>query len=483
MKHIFLKLMILGSLLLSLGFVYGQEFDIELDLTDSTLWTIDEVHLGTRQIKIGYDSEDSAVVMHPTWAYTDTNSTNAGISNIENGKLHTYQHIDISDCTQSEVHFEINIPQEYIEEGKLEFVFSLQAGAAGDYLFNGHTYKMSDFANSGGNYKKMIVLPADYHEDLEKLRKIERVNIIFERKGSFVSAPIKIRNLGIYLHKDKILPPVGDKQVINPKSFYEFKYHTPQTVNALEVRVSAEAMNITRRLNDAKDGMALIPMWGNGQIPTGHTGDVVIVQHLGAPHDFEPFETQYVFNIPQSYIDENKIQFVPFVQAGAEGFWVWSGVSFNLKAFAGKANQDVVVSLSTNNFITNPQKKKNLIEMVGFKIDRHGSTLTDPIILKSITIRLDNLQTDIDTKKTETENFSIFPNPASSHLTIVKTNDLSINQIVKLYDPIGKLVYQSTEPSSLISIDVSNFIKGIYFLKIENEFGDVLEQRKILISK
>ena len=38
----------------------------------------------------------------------------------------------------------------------------------------------------------------------------------------------------------------------------------------------------------------------------------------------------------------------------------------------------------------NEQKRKNLIEMVGFKLDRHGSTVTEPIVLKSITVRLDD---------------------------------------------------------------------------------------------
>jgi hypothetical protein len=41
----------------------------------------------------------------------------------------------------------------------------------------------------------------------------------------------------------------------------------------------------------------------------------------------------------------------------------------------------------------NKQKKKNLIETVGFKLDRHGSTITEPIILKSIIVKLDEKAT------------------------------------------------------------------------------------------
>jgi hypothetical protein len=281
------------------------------------------------------------------------------------------------------------MPQAYIDEGKMEFVFSLQAGAAGDYLFNGHTFKMSEFAASGGKYKKMVIVPADYNEPSIKQRKIERVNIIFERRGSVVSAPIKIRNLKIKLNEDKIVPEPPDPVVTNPKSFYQFNYNTQADIDKLEVRVSAESMDILRRLNKAGEGMALIPQWGEGQIPEGHTGDVTVCQSLGAPHNIEPFKAEYVFNIPKAYFDEGKMQITPFVQAGEKGYYVWSGVSKDLSLFAAKAGQDIVITLSTQDFLVNKQKKKNLIETVGFKFDRHGSIVTEPIILKSITVRLD----------------------------------------------------------------------------------------------
>ncbi len=284
---------------LSVGWAFGQSKTVELDLSDPKLWTVDVVHLGSRQIEITHDSADKAVTMRPTWSGSDLHSTDVATRNVENGRLHSYQHIEPTDCTQSEVLFEINMPKAYIDEGRMEFVFSLQAGAAGDYLFNGHTYTMADFAGSGGTYKKMVVVPADYHEDLEKLRKIERVNIIFERRGSLVSAPIRIRNLRISLNEERIVPPAADLRVTNPRSFYSFAYNTQQAIDALEVRISAESMDITRRLAESGDGLNLIPRWGQGDVPEGHTGDVTIAQDLGAPHDFEPFRLECVFNIPE----------------------------------------------------------------------------------------------------------------------------------------------------------------------------------------
>ena len=380
---------ILSLIILSFKAGYGQNKVITLDMSDPYLWTVDVVHLGSKQINISYDAEDNAAVMLPKWSKDDVNSTDVATRNIQNGRLHSYQHIPVSDCSQSEVTFEVNIPQVYIDEGKMEFVFSLQAGATGDYLFNGHTYKMSDFAGSGGKYKKMAVVPADYNEPSLKQRKIERVNIIFERRGSVVSAPIKIRNLKIKLNDNKIIPEPPDPVVINPQSFYQFNYNTQAAIDNLEVRISAESMDITRLLNKDGNGMVLIPQWGEGQVPQGHTGDVTIVQKLGAPHNFENFKIEYVFNIPKAYFDEGKMQITPFVQAGERGFWVWSGVSKALSQFKNDAGRDIVITLSTEDFLINKQKKRNLIEMVGFKIDRHSSGITERILLKSITVRLD----------------------------------------------------------------------------------------------
>ncbi len=383
------SLFVLGALAFFSSCNTQEKFDIELDMSNPSDWTVDEVHLGSKQVEISYDANDNAVIMNPTWSADDVNSPDVATRNIQNGRLHTYQHIKMCDCTQSEVHFEIHMPQAYIDEGKMEFVFSLQAGAEGDYLFNGKTFTMNDFAGSGGTYKKIVVVPTDYNEPPVKQRKIERINIIFERQGSFVSAPIKIRNLGIVLNKDKIIPPEPDMVVNNPKSLYQFTYKTQEAIDALNVNVSTEAMDITRHLSADGEGVEFIPLWGEGQIPEGHTGDVTIGQSLGAPHNFEPFKTEYVFNIPQAYFDEGKMQITPFVQAGEQGYYVWSGVSRNLAEYADKAGQDIVLTLSTEDFLVHKQKKKNLIESIGFKLDRHGSKVTEPIILKNITVSLD----------------------------------------------------------------------------------------------
>ena len=92
--------------------------------------------------------------------------------------------------------------------------------------------------------------------------------------------------------------------------------------------------------------------------------------------------------IPKAYFDENKAEIVLFVQAGEEGYWVWSGISKAISSLKVKEGQDVVLTLSDEDFLINKQKSRNLIGNVGLGFHRNGSTVTEPILLRSITVRL-----------------------------------------------------------------------------------------------
>jgi hypothetical protein len=362
-------------------------FDLQLDTSNPALWIVDTVHLGTKQVEITHGEADEAAVIRPTWNERDRLAADAADRNIEHGRLHLYQLVEARDCTQAESSFEIDMPQAYIDEGKLEVVFALQAGARGDYLFNGRTFTMDDFAGSGGQYKRFIVTAPDFNEPSDKLRAIERVSFILERNGSVVSAPIKIRRIAIDLNSERVTPPAEEIRVSNPKSFYEFTYKTQADVDRLQARISNESMDITRRLGSAKDGVELVPQWGQGQIPEGHTGNVVLVQSLGGPHHFDPFEVQYTLNIPKAYFDEGKLAVYLFVQAGEAGYYRWSGTPRPLASFAEHAGQDVVLTMTEEDFRTQG-KKRNLIEMIGLQLNRNGSTVTEPITLKRIAVKL-----------------------------------------------------------------------------------------------
>jgi len=81
------------------------------------------------------------------------------------------------------------------------------------------------------------------------------------------------------------------------------------------------------------------------------------------------------------------------------------------------------------------------------------------------------LATLIKEQSTQTE-FLIFPNPVKESLTVsFKDLDIGIYKI-QLFDDLGKLVFKTEseikQDSKMVSIDLSQFAAGNYFLRIAN---------------
>jgi len=72
---------------------------------------------------------------------------------------------------------------------------------------------------------------------------------------------------------------------------------------------------------------------------------------------------------------------------------------------------------------------------------------------------------------------SIYPNPTNSVLNINKSNSNIAIKNISLINVIGKTVYTST---SVKAINVSNFSKGLYILKIEAQDGGVATKKVIV---
>jgi hypothetical protein len=75
----------------------------------------------------------------------------------------------------------------------------------------------------------------------------------------------------------------------------------------------------------------------------------------------------------------------------------------------------------------------------------------------------------------------IFPNPVKDHLSIVAGNE---NKSVELTiaDLNGKIFYTATLPESQhIELNTSNFVSGVYFLKIKTV--KTIEMKKLIVVK
>lgn len=73
------------------------------------------------------------------------------------------------------------------------------------------------------------------------------------------------------------------------------------------------------------------------------------------------------------------------------------------------------------------------------------------------------------------ENFSMYPNPVSTTLTIQLQSNLELNAVT-IYDSLGKKVKESTTKT----LNLSKLSKGIYYVKVSSNMG---EATKTIIEK
>ncbi len=65
--------------------------------------------------------------------------------------------------------------------------------------------------------------------------------------------------------------------------------------------------------------------------------------------------------------------------------------------------------------------------------------------------------------------FNYYPNPATDHITV--NSNLVINSI-QLYDMQGRVLISKKLDATTTTIDVSNYSKGVYFLKVNSANGE-----------
>lgn len=75
----------------------------------------------------------------------------------------------------------------------------------------------------------------------------------------------------------------------------------------------------------------------------------------------------------------------------------------------------------------------------------------------------------------------LYPNPAGKNLNIAFSQSLTGTNVLMVFDLSGKnvLSYATSNPASVISLDVSSLSSGLYLLHIENDNGTVSNQKFI----
>jgi ELWxxDGT repeat protein len=100
----------------------------------------------------------------------------------------------------------------------------------------------------------------------------------------------------------------------------------------------------------------------------------------------------------------------------------------------------------------------------GLKIGTYTVTVTDAntcTVVTSVTVKSNVSANEI----WEKYNCSVYPNPTTTQLNLKIENAVLQNSSIVLINSAGRIVYQQDFNSTEVSIDVSNFTRGIYTLK------------------
>jgi len=105
-----------------------------------------------------------------------------------------------------------------------------------------------------------------------------------------------------------------------------------------------------------------------------------------------------------------------------------------------------------------------------------GSSSNSEIILYKYT---EDLVVGVEHIKSESNTFSIYPNPARSQLTI---SGLSGDEIVEVYNMLGARVYSAQARGKALSLDIASVERGVYFVHILDRQGRGMESLKVAVE-
>jgi len=144
------------------------------------------------------------------------------------------------------------------------------------------------------------------------------------------------------------------------------------------------------------------------------------------------------------------------------------------QTFSGKDSNSIsanpiYINDSTNLHATNDSLSGKGIAILGITTDIDGNTRPNPPTIGANEIKV---LTGIETIQNSNNNISIYPNPATSSLSISSTNPI---QSISIFDATGREVYQSTNlKTQNQTIPVNNLPSGIYMIKLGMDNGSYI---------
>ncbi|MES2800133.1 MAG: DNRLRE domain-containing protein [Bacteroidota bacterium] len=133
------------------------------------------------------------------------------------------------------------------------------------------------------------------------------------------------------------------------------------------------------------------------------------------------------------------------------------------------SNQDYVVRVDNivqymvNNPSLNYGMKLGLVnEVIGNNLSFHSNNSLDPLKRPTLVVYVRTADLEENTSTI----FNCYPNPANDNLTLELIDG---KKDIKIYDAVGKTILEISElEDSKITVDITNFNSGIYFVSVVN---------------
>ena len=91
-----------------------------------------------------------------------------------------------------------------------------------------------------------------------------------------------------------------------------------------------------------------------------------------------------------------------------------------------------------------------------------------------------NLITGLEKEKLEKEQFNIYPNPANTSIQVRTSCDNIYTEELFVLNSLGETIERFSVIQSLTSIDIHDYVPGIYFVGLKNKSG--IKYRKLIVQ-
>lgn len=123
--------------------------------------------------------------------------------------------------------------------------------------------------------------------------------------------------------------------------------------------------------------------------------------------------------------------------------------------------------------------KKPIRKKLKFELVKHLIT----ILLFTFCAATYTAAQKLPVSETQQRIMKYYPNPAVSYIKFDFQKEFTKGYSIQVVSFIGKKVYEEKNINNSTTLELSNFLRGIYIYQLKNSFGQIIESGKFQVLK